>query len=136
VTGDTDFIEIEERDVRQRLVDDFLDKVKRSWSLNLEAEVLRWPFPDSAVFVPRRRSVVVARLKMVLDPIDRAVANEIEFVLVEIEQDTIADEISIFVTRNQLLCLSWPKPFEAVSSQIGEQLKRVGSLHIEVSHVM
>ena len=63
-------------------------------------------------------------------------ADQIEFVLVEIKENRVADHVAVVVARDELLRLIDLEILEAVDAEIGEHLERVGALDVEIRHVV
>ena len=95
------------------------------------------PWFGGGAFVALRRRVVPSRLQVVLHPVvRRRTADEVESVLVEIEQDGVADHVAVVVAGDELFRLIDLEVLEAVDAEIREELQRVGALDVEVGHVV
>src|SRR4029077_1373722 len=92
---------------------------------------------DGGALVALRRGVVVSRLAVVLDPVVRGRAPyETEEIVVEVEENGIADDIAVVVAGDELLGLVDGKIVKAVDGKIRQQPERVGSLDVEIRHVV
>jgi hypothetical protein len=62
--------------------------------------------------------------------------DEAEAILVEVEEDRVADHVAVVVDRDELLRLVHGEGLEAVHAGGLEQLQRIGALDVEVGHVV
>ena len=81
--------------------------------------------------------VVVSRLAVVLHPVVRRGApDEAEQVVVEIEEDRVADHIAVVVAGHELLGLVDGEILKAVDGEIGQQSEGVRAFDVQVRHVV
>ncbi len=123
--------------VRQRSAIDLLQHLERVGSLHLVAVELAVARIDGGALVALRRRVVVSRLAVVLDPVVcRRAPDETEQIVVEVEENGIADDIAVVVAGDELLGLVDGKIVKAIDGKIRQQPERVGSLDVEIRHVV
>ena len=105
--------------------------------MNLVSENLSPALIDGGSLVPFRRRLVAASLQVVLHPVvSGRTPDEIEFILVQIKENRIANHVSIMIAGDKLLGLIDLEILEAIDTQIGEQFERIGTLDIEIGHVV
>ena len=137
VARDRDHAHVEELDVRQRSAVDLLQHLERSGPLHLVAVELPVAGIDGGALVALRGRVVVSRLAVVLDPVVcRRAPDETEQLVVEVEENGIADDMAVVVAGDELLGLVDGKIVKAVDGKVREQSERVGSLDVEIRHVV
>ena len=74
---------------------------------------------------------------MILHPIRGGrTADQIELVLVQIKEDGVADDVAIVIAGDKLLGLIDFEILEGIYAEIGEHLERIGTLHIQIRHVV
>src|SRR5580692_1080226 len=138
---DGDEVGAEELDVRDRAAVQLLDHLGRVGPLDLEP-VLR---PGHGLAKrARRRAVVadeldvpVAGLRVELDPVHaRRPADELVDVLLEVEQDAVADDIAVVGDGHELLGHVGREVLERVEADVGDQLEGIRTLDVEVRHVV
>src|SRR5262249_31408512 len=103
---DVDFPHVEELDIRYWLAIQFVQNLRGIGALNLIAAKPPnyghiW---GNGPFIPRQRNVISAGLRMVLHPVvDRGSAHEKEFILIQVEENGVADHVSVVVASDKLL---------------------------------
>jgi hypothetical protein len=129
---------VEELDVGQRGAGHLLDQCGGGGALQLvPVELRRTGRPDGGVVVTLGRGVVVAALEVEGDPVDdHRVPDEIEQLLLEVEEDGVADQVAVGVHRDELLRLADAEVRERVHGQVAEQPECVGPREEEVGHVV
>ena len=112
--------------------------VERGRTLNLEAvELAAARRVDGRPLVAVELHVVAAGLGVELHPVvSRGPPDEPDAVLVEEEQDRVADHVPVGRARDELLRLADREVLEGVDAEIGEQPDHVGPLDRQVRHVM
>src|SRR5690606_19933356 len=132
---------VEELDLLDRAAVQLLDHLPRVRALDLVAVALA---NDGLAHRPGRGTIVLLDLDVVaagrgveLDPVRRRRASDIdELVLLEMEEDAVADDVTVVRDGNVLLGLVDAEVCEAVDRRLGEQLQRVRAFDVEVHHVM
>ena len=128
---------VEELHRRRLFPEHFADDVHRTGALHLVAVDDR--VADSTVgrVVAPDLDVVAARLRVVLEPVDaRRDADRLELVLLVPEEDVVPDQLAIRVDRDVLLGRVHRKVLDAVYGRVADELERIGTLDVEVSHVV
>src|SRR5437016_1857205 len=136
---DSQYTTVKEFDVGSRIACHLRDDPHRRRALNLIPVRL----PDNrtlsgrGALVPFKRDVVPAGFGVILNPVVNGwTADKIESVLLQANQNYIADQVSVVVAHNELLALIDVESFEAVDPEVGKQLERTGSFNIHVGHVI
>ena len=128
----------EELHGRGGLADESLDQGQRVRALELVAVQLRRP--PAAVWgrwVPAHLDVVAAGRRLVLDPVDgERLADQIERVRLEMEQDVVADEQAVPVHGHEVLGLADRVVVDPVDPEVLEQPQRVRTGDEQVVHVV
>ena len=74
---------------------------------------------------------------MKLHPVDdHRVADQVEPLLLQMEEDGVADQVPARVDGDELLGPVHPEVRERVHAQVAEQSQRVGALDEQVGHVV
>ena len=137
VAADRDPPHVEELDLGQRAAVRFLEHLHRGRALHLEAVELAPFLVDGGALVAMERHVVVAGLGVVLHPVvRRRAADEADHVLLEVEEDRIADHVAVVVDRRELLRLVDAEVLEGVDAGRLEEPDHVRALDGQVGHVM
>src|SRR5262249_17985613 len=105
---DGQYAAIEELDIRSWLARDLLNDFHRVGTLNLVSVAVADDGARSGhgALVPFEPDVVAAGCRMVLNPIvNRGTTDEIEQVLLHVNENDVADHVSVVVTRDELLAL-------------------------------
>ncbi len=139
--ADIDGVHGEELHVRDRAAVQLVQHLLGVRTLHLEAVVTA---VDRLALRIARRAVVTdhvdleaAGLAVELDPVHRrGAADEQQLVLVEIEQDAVADDVAVMADRHHLLRLVHLEVVEAVDRGVRDQLQRVGPLDGQFRHVV
>ena len=135
---DRDLAEVEELDLGQRPAVRLRQHLERGRPLHLEAVDL--PPPGRVrgrPLVAVEGDVEVARLGVVLHPVvGRGATDEVDAVLVEEEEDRVADHVAVVVHGDELLRLADLEVLERVDAERGEELDDVRPLDVEVGHVV
>ena len=133
----SEYIHIEELDIRRRFSCHFFHDPERVGTLNLISERLPSSLIGGRPFVSFRRCVITASLYVVLHPIAGGrPADEIEFVLGEVKKDGITDHISSVIAGDELFRLIDFEILEAIDAKIRKDLDRIRPLDINVRHMM
>src|SRR6185295_13921610 len=139
--ADLDRAHEEELDLGHRAAVELLDDLPRVRALNLE------PIRDTVDRLTLRiagRAIVLLDLDLVLaglgvelDPVrgGRA-ADEHELVLLEVEENAVADHVAAVAARHELLGAVDGEIVEAVDREIREELESVLAFDVEVHHVV
>ena len=100
---DRDLAHVEELDLGQRAAVRLLEDLERGRALDLEpVELAPAGRVDRGSLVPRQRDVVAAGLGVVLHPVVGGRApDETDRVLVEEEEDPVADDVAVVVARRR-----------------------------------
>ena len=81
--------------------------------------------------------VVAAGFSVVTNPVGgRSAADEDQFILLQVEQDAVADHMAAVADRNVLLGAVNREVGKAVDGGVGDELDGVRPLDIDVHHVM
>src|SRR5215471_18934915 len=135
--ADLDRAHEEELDLGHRAAVELLDDLPRVRALDLKA--IRDPVDRLALRIAGRAIVlldldlVLAGLGVELDPVrGRRTADEHELVLLEVEQDAVADHVAAVATWHELLRAVHREVVEAVDRELREELKRVGPFDVDV----
>ena len=140
-TGDIDGAHIEELDLRYRAAVQLLYDLPGVRALDLEAvadavHCLALGVAGGAVVLDDVY-VIAAGLGMELDPVGaRGAAHEDQFVLFQVKEDAVTDDIAVMAARHVLLGSVYGELGKTVDGGIGEQLECIGALYINVHHVM
>ena len=106
-------------------------------ALHLIAENLALALIDGGPLVALGRGVIAAGLHVILHPVRGGrTSDQVEFVLVQIKQDGVADHVTVGIAGDELLGLVDLEILEAVDAEIGEHLERVGTFDIQIRHVV
>ena len=135
---DRELTHVEELDLRERASVRLLQDVERGGALDLEPVQLAPPGGiDGGSLVPGDRHVVVAGLRVVLHPVvGRGTTDESDLVVVQEEEDPVADHVSVVVAGDELLGPVGLGVRERVDAEVGEQPDDVGAFDLKVGHVM
>ena len=139
LAGDDQCGHVEEFQVRRRSAGRGRDELHGVRSLHLKAIRLaaRRVSAANRALVQLHPYVVPARRRVELNPIQhRCASHEIELILFEIEQDHIADDMTVVIARYELLRLVDREIVKAIDAEVGEQFGRVGSFHQDIRHVV
>ena len=138
VPGDGEVGHVEELHVGQRRADELRHDRAGGRPLQLVAVKHRRARPAvDRVVVALDRHVPVARRHVVLQPVgDRRVTHHVEQVLLQVEEDRVADEVAVGVDRDVLLGLARAEVRERVDAEAAQQPQRVGAAQEQVGHVM
>ncbi len=136
--GDGELAQVEEFDLGERSAVRLREDVERGWTLHLEAIDLP---PAGRVgrsaLVTLDGYVVVPGLGVELHPVVRGRAtDEAHAVLVEEEEDRVADDVAVVVAGDELLGLADLEARERVDAEVGEQADDVRAFEVEVGHVV
>ncbi len=135
-SGDLEPADVEEPDPAERPARRGLDDLQGGRPLDLVAEQQALARVDRGGVVPGHLDVVVTGLGVELDPVRRhRCPDQRVLVLVEAEEDGVADEPAARARRDELL---GPVPAEAgegVHADLGEQPLGVGAPEVDVAHV-
>jgi hypothetical protein len=92
---------------------------------------------DRGSFIALDLDVVLAGLGVEVHPIAGGwTSDQAQRVLVEIEQNRVADHVSVRRAGHELFALVDLEILEAVHTEIGQQLHRVRAFDVQVRHVM
>ena len=138
---DVDRVHREELHVGDRTAVDLVENLPGVRALHLEAIV---PARDGLAARMRGRTIVAdeihleaAGLGMELQPVHRRrTADEHQFVLLEVEQDAVADDVAFVAGGHHLLRAVHREVREAVDCGVGAELERVRPLERELGHVV
>src|SRR5262245_49771624 len=126
--SDVEHIHLKKPDVGRRLFRNLLHYFYAIRTLNLESENLAPALVASRPLVSFRCCAISAILQIELHPVrSRRPSDKIEFIVVEIEENGIADNVAVLVARNKLLRLIDFEILEAVYAKVGKQFKRFGT---------
>src|SRR5262245_20483428 len=122
---------MKEPDIWSGLARDLLHYPRSLRPLNLVPKHLSPALIDSGPFVPLCGCVVLASLEVVLHPVrSRRTADKIESVVIEVKENSVADNVSVAIACYELLCLIDLEILEGVHTQVGKQPERIGTLYI------
>jgi hypothetical protein len=129
---------VEELELLGSVPEGLLDDGHRVGPLHLEAVVPADSVgPQRGALVERDGDVLVAGLRVIGDPVEgRRAADEVVALLVEREEDHVADHVAGRRTRDELLGLAGGEVGEGVDAQPGEERQRAGALHHQLGHVV
>ena len=138
---DVDGVHREELHVGDRAAVDLVEDLLGVRSLDLEAVVAA---RDGLAARMRGRAVIAnevdleaAGLAVELQPVHRGrAAHEQQLVLVEVEQDAVADDVAVVAGRHHLLGAVDREIREAVDRGVRAQLERIRALDGELGHVV
>ena len=138
VAGDPQLAHVEELDLGKKAAVCPRQHVERSWPLYLEAIDLA---PSSRVgcgpLVPLDGHVVVAGLGVELHPVVRGrTADKADPVLVQEEENCIADHVAVVIAGDELLGLVHLEARERVDAEVGEQPEHIRAFEVQVGHVV
>ena len=137
VAADRDPPHVEELDLGQRAAVRLLEHLHRGRALHLEAVELATFLVHGRAFVAMERHVVVAGLGVVLNPVVRGrAADEADHVLLEVEEDRVADHVAVVVDGRELLRLVDAEVLEGVDAGRLEEPDHVRALDGQVGHVV
>ena len=115
----------------------FSSSLERGGALHLVAVEPAVVRVHGRALVALDRGVVVAGLAVVLHPVVRRRSpDEVEEILVEVEEDRVADHVAVVVAGDELLGLVDLERREAVDTGVREQLERIRALDVHVGHVV
>ncbi len=136
-SSDRELVHIEKADLGHGPAGDFLHHGKRVRPLHLKTVGSAVAFVDGRALVPDRRNVVIARRRVVLDPVDRwRAADQADLVLLQKEQDRVANDEAVLVAGNELFGLVDGEAPEAVDAEIGQQPDDIAAANVEIRHVV
>ena len=130
---------IEEPDRRSGFPNDLLDEFHRIGTLNLVSIRLtdNRTLSRNGALVQFEPDVVAAGLRVVPNPIvNRRTADDVEQVLGQMNENHIADHVSVVVAHDELLGFVHVEIFKTIDAEVGEKLQRARSLNIHVRHVI
>src|SRR5262245_27720430 len=135
--GNLEHIHIKKPNVGRRLSGRLFHNLDGIRSLHLISKDLPPALIHSRPLVPLAFGFVLAGLQVVLHPIGGGRASyEIEFVFVEVKENCITNNESLFVARNKLLRLVDFESFEAVDTKFREQCERIGTFNVKIRHMV
>ena len=109
----------------------------RAGALDLIAVEHRVALADQRIVVAPDAHVVAARIGVIMHPVDRGRnADGLILILVEMEQDIVADDVSFVVHGHELLGHVDREMLDAVDREIADQLQRIGAFDVQVHHVV
>jgi hypothetical protein len=131
---------VEELDVVERTAIELLDDLLGGRSLDLEPVLLAHNRlahrRRGGALVPFDLDVVVTGLGVEVKPVrHRRPADELIDVLLQVEEDAIADHVAVVVAGHELLCLAGGEVLERVDAGIRQQLQRIRTFDEDVRHV-
>ena len=128
----------EERELGRRTAEQLLDHLHRVRALHLEAVRPAAPVrAERPALVELHLHVVPAGLGVIRDPVQRRRAtDEVEPILLEVEEDHVADHVAVRRTGHEVLRPVDAEAVEAVDREMGQQLQGVRALHRQVGHVV
>src|SRR5690606_17668209 len=132
---------VEELELLDRAAVQLLDELPRVRALDLEAIALT---DDGLAHRTRRRAVVfldldvvAARLRVEHDPIRRRCTADVDqLVLLEVEENAVADDVAVVRDGDVLLGAIDGEVFEAVDRRVRQELQRVRAFDVKVDHVV
>jgi len=131
VPRNLDGFHVEEADIRRRFAGYFLHDAESVRALHLVSVDLSAPLVDGRSLVPFGLGLVTAGLDVIVHPVrGGGPSDKIELVLVQIEENRIADYVAVVVACDELLGLVDLEILERIYTQVGEHSQRVGTLHV------
>ena len=128
---------VEEAQLRRLLARRLANDVHRAGTLHLVAVQNRIALAVERVVVAPDAHVVAARRGVVVQPVDRRRnADGLVFVLLEVEQDVVADDVAVVIDGDELLGHVDRELRDAVDGELADQLERVRPLDVQVGHVV
>src|SRR5260221_3885017 len=127
---------VEEFDLRQRAAVEFFQQFYRVGPLNLISEGL----PDLRVgnrsLITIYFDVVSPRLRIELHPIGYGGStHQTHLVVLQAEQDHVANDVAVVVTRDELLRLIASEAVKRVDTEVRDEAHHVRSLKVQVRHM-
>src|SRR6202161_138434 len=121
---DLERTDIEKANIRRRFARHLLHDLESIRTLDLVPESLALPLVYCGPLVSLRRGLIPAGFHIELNPIRSGrAADQIEAVLIEIEENRIADHVTVMVTGDELLGLAGLEILEAVDAKIVEEFQ-------------
>src|SRR5207245_8960427 len=106
-------------------------------TLALISECFSPPLIDGRPLVSFYLSLIAASFRVELHPIGRGRSpDKIEFVVVQMKENGIANDVAVVVAGNKLLGLIDLESLEAVYTQIRKQLECNRTLDVKISHMV
>jgi hypothetical protein len=128
---------MEEAQLRRLFAGRFADDVHGAGTLHLVSIENRIALPVERVVVAPDAHVVAARAGMEVQPVDRRRnADGLVFVLLEVEEDVVADDVAVVVDGDELLRHVDRKFRDAVDGELADHFQRVGTFDVEIRHVV
>ena len=128
---------VEELELRRRLTCRLANHFHRARALDLVAIQDGVALSIERVVVSPDAHVVAARRRVIVEPVDgRRNTDGLVLVVLEVEQDVVADHIAVVVDRHELLRHVDREVRDAIDRELADHLQRVTAFDIEVGHVV
>src|SRR5262245_59659342 len=134
-SGDVDFSHVEEFDLRYGLTVELIQNLRGIRTLNLVSvqSSNNRDVAGNGPLVSRQRDVIFAGFGEALNPIvDGESTDKKQFILIQVKQNGVADNVSVIVASNKLLCFINGSVCKGVDAGSGEQFDRVGPFNPHV----